>query len=89
MSAGDVQTGAAALAVIQQMHGKGFELASGTVANYGDATVWVSRSLDAQGAADMTIAMGDRIEEGRSPFTPIGTQRRTGPSKTWPSSSAP
>ena len=78
MPAGGVQTGADALAVIQQMHGKGFELAGGAVAHYGDATVWVSRSLDAQGAADMTIAMRDRIEEGRSAFTPTGTQQVDG-----------
>lgn len=70
-------TGQAALTEIERLHGKGFPLTDGAVAHYGDgiATVWVSSTWLPFMAARQVEAMTDRIAEGRSPFTPIGTRQ--------------
>lgn len=60
---------------IASMHGKGFALTAAAVAQYGGATVWVARSRDEQGAADMTTAMEKRIAVANSPFTPNGSRQ--------------
>jgi hypothetical protein len=68
-------TGRVALAEIERLHGKGFPLVNGTVVRYrgGVATLWVSSTWTSFLAARQVEAMTDRIAEGRSPFTPIGT----------------
>jgi hypothetical protein len=44
----------------------------------GAATLWVSGSPAAPMAAAMVRAMRDKIAEGRSPFTPLGTRSLSG-----------
>ena len=73
------KSGAVALAEIESLHGKGFELNDGTVVRYGDATVWVAKAKDEAAAQAMVDTMtrriaAARIAEGRSPFTPTGTR---------------
>lgn len=68
------KSGAVALAEIESLHGKGFELTDGTVVRYGDATVWVAKAKDEAAAKSMVDTMTRRIAEGRSPFTPTGTR---------------
>ena len=68
------KSGAVALAEIETLHGKGFELTDGTVVRYGDATVWVAKAKDEAAAKAMVDTMTRRIAEGRSPFTSIGTR---------------
>ena len=68
------KSGAVALAEIESLHGKGFELTDGTVVHYGDATVWVAKAKDEAAAKAMVDTMTRRITEGRSPFTPTGTR---------------
>jgi hypothetical protein len=46
------ETGQAALAEIETMHGRGFALTSGEIAHYGDATVWIAHTVDAASAED-------------------------------------
>ncbi len=72
--------GQAALAEIEQLHGKGFLLTDGAVARYGDglATVWLSSTWISFLAARQVEAMTDRIAEGRSPFTPTGIDEAEG-----------
>jgi hypothetical protein len=72
------KSGAVALAEIESLHGKGFDLTDGTVVRYGDATVWVARAKDDVGAQAMVDTMTRRITEGRSPFTPTGTRQVNG-----------
>ncbi len=73
-------TGQAALAKIERLHGKGFTLIDGAVAHYGgdSAILWVSSTWTPFLAARQVEAMRDRIAEGRSPFTPIGTREVEG-----------
>ncbi len=73
------KSGAVALAEIESLHGKGFELTDGTVIRYGDATVWVAKAKDEAAAKAMVDTMtrriaAARIAEGSSPFTPKGTR---------------
>ena len=73
------KSGAVALAEIESLHGKGFELTDGTVVRYGDAMVWVAKAKDEAAAKAMVDSMtrritAARIAEGRSPFTPTGTR---------------
>ena len=68
------KSGAATLAEIESLHGKGFELTDGTVVRYGDATVWVAKAKDEPAAKAMVDTMTRRITEGRSPFTSTGTR---------------
>ena len=68
-----------ALAEIESLHGKGFEMTDGTVVRYGDAMVWVAKAKDEAAAQAMVDTMtrriaAARIVEGRSPFTPTGTR---------------
>jgi hypothetical protein len=72
------KSGAAALAEIETLHGKGFELTDGTVVRYGDAMVWVAKAKDDATAQAMVDTMSRRIAEGRSPFTPTGTRQVNG-----------
>jgi len=72
--------GRAALAEIERLHGKGFPLVDGAIARYGGgvATVWVSSTWAPFLAARQVEAMRNRIAEGRSPFTPVGTREIEG-----------
>lgn len=72
------ETGQAALAEIETMHGKGFAPIGGQAAHYGDATLWVASTQDANGAREMTDSMTARIAEGRSPFQPTGFRQVNG-----------
>ena len=69
------KSGAVALAEIETLHGKGFEMTDGTVVRYGDAMVWVAKVKDDATAQAMVDTMTRRITEGRSPFTPTGTRQ--------------
>jgi hypothetical protein len=68
------KSGAVALAEIETLHGKGFDLTDGTVVRYGDATVCVATAKDEAAAKAMVDTMTRRVAEGRSPFTPTGTR---------------
>jgi len=73
------KSGAVALAEIESLHGKGFEMTDGTVVRYGDAMVWVAKAKDEATAQAMVDTMtrriaAARIAEVRSPFTPTGTR---------------
>ena len=68
------KSGAVALAEIESLHGKDFDLTDGTVVRYGDATVWVAQVKDNVAAQAMVDTMTRRIMEGHSPFTPTGTR---------------
>jgi len=72
------KSGAVALAEIESLHGKGFELTDGKVVRYGDAMVWVAKAKDEATAKAMVDTMTRRIAEGRSPFTPTGTRQVNG-----------
>lgn len=80
LSLSEQVSGRAALAEIERLHGKGIPLIDGAVALYGDgvATLWVSNTWMPFLAARQVEAMTDRIAEGRSPFTPIGTREVEG-----------
>ena len=69
------QTGREALAAIETMHGKGFELKDAVVAHYGEATVLLAQARDEAGATAMIDAMTTRLASGASPFTPAGKFR--------------
>ena len=68
------ESGSVALEEIGSLHGKDFDLTDGTVARYGDATVWAAKAKDEAAAKTMVDTMTRRITEGRSPFTPTGTR---------------
>ena len=68
------KSGAMALAEIESLHGKGFEMTDGMVVRYGDAMVWVAKAKDEATAQAMVDTMTRRIAEGRSPFTSTGTR---------------
>jgi len=72
------KSGAVALAEIESLHGKGFELTDGKVIRYGDAMVWVAKAKDEAMAKAMVDMMTRRIAAGRSPFTPTGTRQVNG-----------
>ena len=72
------KSGAVALAEIESLHGKGFDLTDGTVVRYGDAMMWVAKVKDDATAQAMVDTMTRRITEGRSPFTPTGTRQVNG-----------
>jgi len=70
-----VSSGNQALREITQLHGKEFPLVSGDVGRYGDnnqVIVWVAEAADIAAAEKILLAMRNRIDEGNSPFTPIG-----------------
>jgi hypothetical protein len=70
----DQMTGRQAAQDFSQLHGKQFPLTSGAVGIYGNrqATLWVAGTPLKFMAAEMIIAMRDKISEGRSPFTATG-----------------
>lgn len=70
----DQITGKQAAQDFSQLHGKQFPLTSGAVGIYGNrqATLWVAGTPLNFMAAEMIIAMRDKIAEGRSPFTATG-----------------
>ena len=72
------KSGAVALAEIESLHGKGFDLTDGTVVRYGDAMVWVTKAKDEAAAIAMVDTMTRHITESRSPFTPTGTRQVNG-----------
>ena len=93
-------TGAAALQEVEELHGKalGAGLDGAWVAQYGDgqATLWVSRSVELTDAQQMLDRMTAKIEqavaEGRSPFTapwsPTSAASRSTDSTAWDRSTA-
>jgi hypothetical protein len=68
--------GPEAVAEVTQLHAKEFPLTSGAMAMYGNGavTLWVSGAPASFIASEMVRAMTDKIAEGRSPFTPMGTR---------------
>ena len=70
----DQRAGKQAIFDFSQLHGKQFPLTSGAVGIYGNhqATLWVAGAPLKDMATEMVNAMRDKIEEGRSPFTPTG-----------------
>lgn len=70
----DQMTGKQAALNFSQLHGKQFPLTSGAVGIYGNrqAVLWVAGAPFKNIAAELVIAMRDKIAEGRSPFTPTG-----------------
>ncbi len=73
-------TGQAALAEIEQLHGKSFPMTGGAVARYGGngATLWISGVWLPFMAARQVEVMTEGIAEGRSPFTPTETREIEG-----------
>ncbi|MFQ6015061.1 MAG: hypothetical protein ACE5NP_06430 [Anaerolineae bacterium] len=69
----DSITGDEALIEIAKMHGKGFPLLDGYVAQYGNdqdqVTVWVGRAKDSIAAQSLLVQMTERLREGNSPFS--------------------
>lgn len=72
------KSGAVALAEIESLYGKGFELTDGKVIRYSGARVWVAKAKDEAMAKAMVDMMTRRIAAGRSPFTPTGTRQVNG-----------
>ncbi len=70
----DLQKGDAAITAINQLHGVDFKLVSGLVATYGQnqATLWVAETESTDKAQQLMDAMKTRIDQGGSPFTPVG-----------------
>jgi|GEM_PF-613983 len=69
-----LQEGAEAVAAIKQLHGVDFEIVSGKVATYGQsaATLWVAETASNEKALELMTAMKARIDQGGSPFIPVG-----------------
>ena len=70
--------GEAAIAEMENLHGKEFPLVSGAIGRYGaegQGTLWVSGAPFKLMATRMVSSMRDKIAQGRSPFTPIGEQK--------------
>jgi len=68
----ETQSGAAAAAEIQRLHGSAFPLASAAVARYGpagEASLWVAGTVSEDEAAALLEAMHLAIETADSPFT--------------------
>jgi hypothetical protein len=74
------EAGVEAVEDITRLHGKEFPISAGAMGLYGGgaATLWVSGSPAAPMAAAMVRAMRDKIAEGRSPFTLLGTRSLSG-----------
>ena len=71
----NLTTGQQAIQEINQLHGKAFDLTSGTVGSYGQdhqVIMWVAAAADIPTAVEILVAMRDRIAEGNSPFTLTG-----------------
>jgi hypothetical protein len=70
-------TGQAALDDIERLHGTNIPMVDGAVAYYdnGQAILWISSTWLPSMAARQVEVMTDRIAEGRSPFTPVGTRQ--------------
>lgn len=69
--------GRAALDNIERLHGMNILMVDGAVAYYddGQAVLWISSTWLPSMAARQVEVMTDRIAEGRSPFTPVGTRQ--------------
>ena len=67
-------SGQRAIENIQQLHGVDIQLIDGYVAIYGNQNVvlWVADAGNINGAAELTELMREHIDEGRSPFQPLG-----------------
>jgi hypothetical protein len=72
-------TGADATEEFSMLHDQHFPLTSGAVGIYGNNRValWVGGAPLAFMAAQLVVAMRDKIAEGNSPFTPV-TERQDG-----------
>lgn len=72
----DQMSGIEAVDDISGLHGKRFPLVAGARAVYGGGavTLWVSGAPVAPMAAEQVQVMAEKIAEGRSPFTPLGTR---------------
>lgn len=65
-------TGAQAIKEVSSMHGKEFPIEFGEIGIYGnrELTLWVAGAASDEVAAQMTIAMQEKIAKGNSPFIP-------------------
>lgn len=73
----ETQSGAAAAAEIQRLHGRTFLLASAALARYGpagEANLWIAGTASEDEAAALLEAMRLAIETADSPFTPLEPQ---------------
>jgi hypothetical protein len=69
------QSGQAAIATIQQLHGQDLKLKSGLMVAYGpqsQATLWVAGTASESDAANMIGSMETKIAAGGTPFSPMG-----------------
>ena len=77
----EAQSGAAAAAEIQRLHGRAFPLASAAFARYGpsgEASLWIAGTASEDAAAELLEAMRLAIETADSPFTPLEPKRIAG-----------
>jgi len=73
----ETQSGDAAAAEIQRLHGRAFPLASAVVARYGpagEANLWIAGTASDDEATALLEAMRLAIETADSPFTPLEPQ---------------
>lgn len=73
--------GSDAVQEITRLHGKEFPIVSGAMGMYGSsnqATLWVAGFSDAPTAAQILLAMHDKIASADTPFTPTGEEQITG-----------
>jgi hypothetical protein len=73
--------GEAAVADVNRLHGKDFNIASGAKGIYGlhgEAILWVTAAKSELDASGLLIAMHDAIAEGNSPYMQVGIQQING-----------
>jgi hypothetical protein len=70
--------GVAAVNAIEELHGRGFGLTAGEVAQYGTGRAWIAQTRNDAGARAMIDNMTQRIAEGHGPYTPTGTRQLAG-----------
>jgi len=77
----ETQSGPAAAAEIQRLHGRAFPLASAAFARYGpggEASLWIAGTASEDEAAELLEEMRLAIEMADSPFTPLEPKRIAG-----------
>jgi hypothetical protein len=70
--------GAAAVNAIEELHGRGFGLSGGEVAQYGTARAWIGQTRNDAGARAMIDTISQQIAEGHSLYRPTGTRQLAG-----------
>ena len=73
-------SGQAAVSEIEDLHGKEFPIAYGSIGMYGgrQAMLWVAGADSPSAAAGMVLTMRDKITGERSPFTPVSELEQGG-----------